>query len=256
MALLETQKVTKYFSGLAAVKDVDMQVNEGEIVGLVGPNGAGKTTMFNLITGTLHPTRGKIVYKGTDITKLKPNQIAARGISRTFQASTLFRLRTVWENVLIGCHLRFNAGLPSVLVNTPFARSEEEEMRQKALEIIELMGLSSVKQEYAQNLPHGHQKILGVCLGLAANAEILLLDEPAAGLSPEETSDMMDRIMGLRDKGITILLVEHNMKAVMGTCDRVVVLNYGEKIAEGSPEEIKANKDVIEAYLGVEADVA
>jgi len=255
MALLEIQNVTKYFSGLAAVNEVDMEVNKGEIAGLIGPNGAGKTTMFNLITGTFHPTRGKLVFKGADITRLKPSQIAARGIARTFQASTLFSLRTVWENVLVGCHLRFNAGFTRVLVNTPFARSEEEEMRQKSLEIIESMGLSSVKEEYAQNLPHGHQRILGICLALAANPELLLLDEPAAGLSPEETSTMMGRIRGLRDKGITILLVEHNMKAVMNTCDRIVVLNYGEKIAEGSPEEIKENKDVIEAYLGVEADV-
>jgi branched-chain amino acid transport system ATP-binding protein len=255
MALLEIQAITKYFSGLAALKDVDIQIETGEIVGLVGPNGAGKTTMFNLVTGTFHPTRGKIIFKGEDITKLKPNQIAARGIVRTFQATNLFKLRSVWENVLIACHLGFNAGLLSVLANTPFARTEEEEMRQKALEIIEYMGLSAVQEEFAQNLSHGHQKILGVCLALAANGELLLMDEPAAGLSPEETITMMERIKGLRDKGLTILLVEHNMKAVMGTCDRVVVLNYGEKIAEGRPEEIQQNTDVIEAYLGVETDV-
>ena len=255
MAFLEIQKVTKYFSGLAAVKMVDMEVNQGEIVGLVGPNGAGKTTMFNLITGTLHPTQGKIVFKGADITRLKPSQIAARGIVRTFQASTLFESWTVWENVLVGCHLRFDAGSLRVLVGAPSARSEEERMRRKALEIIDSMGLSAVAEERAQNLSHGHQRILGVCLALAANPEVLLLDEPAAGLSPGETSTMMDQVRGIRDNGTTILLVEHNMRAVMGTCDRVVVLNYGEKIAEGSPEEIRENKDVIEAYLGVEADV-
>ena len=250
MALLETKDLTKRFGGLAAVNVVTMQVNKGEILGLVGPNGAGKTTLFNLISGFFRPTRGKIVFKGDDVTGLKPNQIAERGIARTFQASNLFKTRTVWENVLIACHLQFHTGFLKVLLNTPFARSEEKEMRQKALNLIESMGLSEVKNEFAVNLPHGHQRMLGVCLALAANPELLLLDEPVAGLSVEETLAFMHRVKELRDKGITILLVEHNMRAVMGTCDRIAVLNYGKKIAEGSPGEIRENKDVIEAYLG------
>lgn len=255
MALLEINNLSKHFGGLAAVDKVDMEIREGEILGLVGPNGAGKTTLFNLITGFFRPTRGKVIFKEDDITGLKPNQIAKKGIVRTFQASNaLFQQRTVWENVLIACHLQFKAGFLRVLLNTPFARQEEEEIRRKALEVIEIMGLSPVKNEYAQNLPHGHQRMLGVCLALAANPELLLLDEPVTGLTAEETSTFMGRVRELRDKGITVLLVEHNMRAVMGTCDRIVVLNYGKKIAEGSPQEIRKNEDVIEAYLGVEAD--
>jgi len=257
MPLLETNNLTKFFGGLAAVDEVNMEVNEEEVLGLVGPNGAGKTTLFNLITGFFRPTRGKIMFKGEDITGRRPNRIAKTGIVRTFQASgTLFQVRTVWENVLIACHLQFKAGLLSTLLNTPLARREDREIRQRALEIIESMGLFSVKNEYAMSLPHGHQRMLGVCLALAANPQLLLLDEPVTGLTPEETSTFMGRVTELRDKGITIMLVEHNMRAVMGTCDRIVVLNYGKKIADGTPEEIRENKDVIEAYLGVEADVA
>jgi len=256
MALLEIQNMTRYFGGLAAVNDVNMGVNRGEILGLVGPNGAGKTTLFNLITGFSRPTRGKIIFKGEDITGLKPNRIAERGIVRTFQASTLFKTRTVWENVLIGCHLQFRAGFLRVLANTALARKEEVEIRQKALEIIESMGLSVAKNQYAAMLPHGYQRMLGVCLALAANPKLLLLDEPVTGLTPEETLAFVVRLKALRDKGITILLVEHNMRAVMGTCDRIVVLNYGKKIAQGSPEEIRENEEVIKAYLGVETDVA
>ena len=256
MVLLETKNLTKYFGGLAAVNEVNMEVNNGEILGLVGPNGAGKTTLFNLITGFFRPTRGKIIFGGEDIAGLKPNHIAERGIVRTFQASTLFKTRTVWENVLIGCHLQFRSGFLRVLVNTPFARKEEVEIRQKAQEIIESMGLSAVKDQYAVMLPHGYQRMLGVCLALAANPKLLLLDEPATGLTPEETLAFMVQLKALRDKGITILLVEHNMRAVMGNCDRIVVLNFGKKIADGSPDEIRKNKDVIEAYLGVEANVA
>jgi branched-chain amino acid transport system ATP-binding protein len=256
MVLLETKNLTKYFGGLAAVNEVNMEVNNGEILGLVGPNGAGKTTLFNLITGFFRPTRGKIIFGGEDIAGLKPNHIAERGIVRTFQASTLFKTRTVWENVLIGCHLQFRSGFLRVLVNTPFARKEEVEIRQKAQEIIESMGLSAVKNQYAAMLPHGYQRMLGVCLALAANPKLLLLDEPATGLTPEETLAFMVQLKALRDKGITILLVEHNMRAVMGNCDRIVVLNFGKKIADGSPDEIRKNKDVIEAYLGVEANVA
>jgi len=256
MALLEIKNLTKYFGGLAAVNEVNMEVNKEEILGLVGPNGAGKTTLFNLITGFFRPTRGKIIFEGEDIAGLKPNLIAERGIVRTFQASTLFKMRTVWENVLIGCHLQFRSGFLRVLINTPFARKEEQEIRQKALEIIESMGLSAVKNQYAAMLPHGYQRMLGVCLALAANPKLLLLDEPVTGLTPEETLAFMVQLKALRDKGITILLVEHNMRAVMGTCDRIVVLNYGKKIAQGSPEQIRENKEVIEAYLGVEANVA
>lgn len=256
MALLEITNLSKHFGGLAAVDDVIMEANEGEILGLVGPNGAGKTTLFNLITGFFRPSRGKIVFKGRNVTGHKPHRIAEKGIVRTFQtASTLFQMRTVRENVLIACHLQYRAGFLRVLLSTPFARREEQETEQKALELIEAMGLSPVRDEYAMNLPHGHQRMLGVCLALAANPQLLLLDEPMTGLTAEEISTFISRLKGLRDSGITILLVEHNMRAVMGSCDRIIVLNHGKKIADGSPEEIRRNDEVIEAYLGVDADV-
>jgi branched-chain amino acid transport system ATP-binding protein len=257
MALLEVSSLTRYFGGLAAVDAVSMEVNRGEVVGLVGPNGAGKTTLFNLVTGFLRPTRGKVLFKEEDVTGLKPNRIAGKGMVRTFQsASTLFQMRTVWENVLIACHLQFKAGLLWVLLNAPRTRKEEREVARMAAELIESMGLSSVKNEYARNLPYGHQRMLGVCLALAANPELVLLDEPVTGLTPEEASIFMGRLRELRDRGIAILLVEHNMRAVMGSCDRIVVLNHGKKIAEGSPGEIRGNREVIEAYLGVDANVA
>jgi len=256
MALLEVTGLSKYFGGLAAVDNVSMEAYQGEILGLVGPNGAGKTTLFNLITGFFRPSRGRIVFKGKNVTGHKPNRIAENGIVRTFQtANTLFQMRTVRENVLIACHLQYRAGFLRVLLNTPFARREEQETEQKALELIEVMGLSPVKDEYAGNLPHGHQRMLGVCLALAANPQLLLLDEPVTGLTAEEISPFIGRLRELRDSGITVLLVEHNMRAVMGGCDRIIVLNHGRKIAEGSPEEIRSNEEVIEAYLGVDADV-
>ena len=256
MALLEVRNLSKYFGGLAAVDNVSMEAHEGEILGLVGPNGAGKTTLFNLVTGFFRPSAGKIMFQGKNVTGRKPNRIAEKGIVRTFQtANTLFQMRTARENVLIACHLQYRAGFLRVLLNTPFARREERETEQRALELIEMMGLSPVKDEYAGNLPHGHQRMLGVCLALAANPQLLLLDEPVTGLTAEETSTFIDRLRKLRDSGITILLVEHNMRAVMGGCDRIVVLNHGRKIAEGSPEEIRGNQEVIEAYLGVDADV-
>jgi branched-chain amino acid transport system ATP-binding protein len=256
MALLETKDLTKQFGGLAAIDQVNIEANCGEILGLIGPNGAGKTTLFNLITGSLRPSYGKIFFKGEDITGLKPNQIAEKGIVRTFQASTLFDKRTVMENVLIGCHLQFHTGLLRVLFNTSRTRSEEKEIRQRALEIIEMTGLSPVRDELAGSLPHGHQRVLGICIALAANPELLLLDEPVAGSNPEESVRLMSLVKKLRDRGITIILVEHDMKAVMHTCDRIVVLNCGKKMAEGNPEEIRENRDVIEAYLGVEEDAA
>lgn len=257
MALLEVADLSKYFGGLAAVDGVSMEANAGEILGLVGPNGAGKTTLFNLITGFFRPSRGKIVFRGKNVTGQKPHRIAQEGIVRTFQAAnTLFQMRTVRENVLVACHLQHRAGFIRVLLNTHLARREAQEMELKALDLIEAMGLSWARDEYAQNLPHGHQRMLGVCLALSANPQLLLLDEPMTGLTAEETSAFIDRLRELRDSGIAVLLVEHNMRAVMGSCDRIIVLNHGRKIAEGSPEEIRRNEEVIEAYLGVDADVA
>jgi branched-chain amino acid transport system ATP-binding protein len=251
MSLLEIRDISKSFGGVAAVDGVSIDVNAGEILGLVGPNGAGKTTLFNLVTGFARPTRGKVTFKGEDVTGLKPNKIAGKGIVRTFQASgTLFQSKPVLENVLIASHLRLRDGPVRVMLNTRSARAEEEHVRQRALDLLDSVGLSSARDQLAMNLPHGHQRLLGVCMALAADPELLLLDEPVTGLTPEETSLFMAYVRQLRDHGITVLLVEHNMKAVMSTCDRIVVLNHGRKIAEGTPQEISRNEEVITAYLG------
>jgi branched-chain amino acid transport system ATP-binding protein len=252
MALLEVRGLTKYFGGLAAVSQLDFDVNKGEILGIIGPNGAGKTTVFNLITGFHRPTSGKLIFKGYDITRLKPNHIAQRGLVRTYQASTLFKSKNVLENIMMGHHLQQRAGFFSLLFNTHSARREEGRIKQQSIEISKFLGLDHVKDELPTNLPHGLQRILGVAIVLSTNPELMLLDEPVTGMNVQETMIMMDRVQQIRDRGVTIVLVEHDMKAVMSVCDRVVVLNFGRKIAEGVPEKVRENKDVIEAYLGSE----
>jgi branched-chain amino acid transport system ATP-binding protein len=251
-AVLELHKLTKYFGGLAAVNELDLQVKRGEILGLIGPNGAGKTTVFNMISGAFSPTSGQIMFQGKNISGLKPHVITEAGIARTFQLTTVFRDLTVLENVLVGRHLYTKIGFWSALFRAPVTRSEERKALEKASEILEFMGLAPLQYELAKNLPHGHLRALGIAVSLAAEPELLLLDEPMTGMNPEETRMMMGIIDKIRGTGIHVLLVEHDMKAVMGLCDRIVVLNYGSKIAEGLPEEIKKNKDVIEAYLGSE----
>lgn len=256
MVMLETKSLTRYFGGLAAVDRVSIEVKRGEILGLIGPNGAGKTTLFNLLTGSLRPSRGVVIFNGEDITGLKPSSIAAKGMVRTFQASALFKQQTVVENVMVGCHLMYRAGFLKTLFNTAGANADEHEVRERARDIIRLTGLASLAEEYAGNLAHGHQRVLSIGVALAANPQLLLLDEPVAGSNPEESSMVMRLITDLRGRGLTIVLVEHDMRAVMGTCDRIVVLNYGRKIAVGTPSQIRENPDVIEAYLGVDEDAA
>jgi len=256
MAVLELKGLTKHFGGLAAVNEFDFSVNDGEIVGLIGPNGAGKTTVFNLINGVFHPTRGRIYFRGEDITGLRPDQVAKKGLARTFQASTLFGLYPTLMNVIIGTHLHAGMNFFGALFNTRRTRQKDKEVMAKAMGIINLLELGDVAMTPAQDLPHGHQRALGIAVALATEPRLLLLDEPVTGMNPEETSHMMGLIRKIRrERGLTIVLVEHDMHAVMGLCDTITVLSFGQKLAEGTPAEIQNNKDVIDAYLGVDEDV-
>ncbi len=248
MPILDVDQLSKKFGGLVAVNNLSFAVEDGEIRGLIGPNGAGKTTIFNLISGYYRPSGGKIVYRGDVISGLKTSRIAERGVVRTFQQTTLFEPMTVFENVLVGCHLQARAGLFAALVGGDRRRGEAAARR--SVEILEFLDMADRRDEPAMSLPHGLQKALGLAIALAAEPKLLLLDEPFAGMNPEETRVMMGLVRRVRDRGVTILLVEHDMQAVMGLCDRITVVSFGEMLAEGRPAEIRANPDVIEAYLG------
>ncbi len=250
MALLELREVTKRFGGLVAVDNVDLDIEEGEIRAIIGPNGAGKTTLFNLITGNYPVTEGRIKYNGKDITGLSPHEIASRGLVRTFQQTALFNKFTLLQNVGVACHLHAKVTLFGAVAHTPAARQTQRQAEERSLEILEFMGLADLKDELAINLPHGHQRLLGVAIGLAAEPKLLLLDEPVTGMNPTEKQHMIGLIRQVRDRGITITLVEHDMRTVMGLCEKISVLDFGKKIAEGPPEEILRNQQVIEAYLG------
>lgn len=255
MSLLELRGLSKYFGGLAAVNEVDIEVREGEIRGLIGPNGAGKSTLFNVVTGFYKPTQGTVAFNGEDITGVRPDIVAGKGLVRTFQATVLFQMFTVMENVLAGVHLQSNVGVLGGIFH-PFVPSVREKTARglrRASEIVEFMGLGDLRSFPAGSLPHGHQRILGVAVALATEPKMLMADEPVTGMNAEETDVMMRTIQRIRDElGVTILLVEHDMRAVMGLCERLTVMDFGRKIAEGSPEEIRANPAVIEAYLGAE----
>jgi branched-chain amino acid transport system ATP-binding protein len=250
--LLELKGVNKFFGKLQAVNGLDLEVEQGEVHSLIGPNGAGKTTVFNLVAGTFPVTSGKIFFKGENITRLQPHKIAQKGITRSFQGSALFMRESVLNNLMMGFHIASIRGPVQDFLHTRSARRIDAECRKKALEIIDFMGLSAQKNQIAGSLPHGHQRALGVSLALACAPTLLLLDEPVTGMNPTETQEMVDRIKKIQSTGISIILVEHTMKVVMNVSDRITVLSYGQKIAEGKPDEIRNNKQVIEAYLGKE----
>jgi branched-chain amino acid transport system ATP-binding protein len=254
--LLRVEELTKRFGGLQAVSNLDLHVDSGEIVGLIGPNGAGKTTVFNLLTGAHRPTSGKVVFEDKDITGWRPHSVAALGMVRTFQITNIFSSFTVQENLALACNLKAGINYWGSVFRTRRSRAKERQVLQRCDEILEMVGLESVKTANAGTLAHGHKNLLGIAIALAAEPKLLLLDEPLAGMNAREVLEALDIIRKLWENGTSILLIEHNMKAAMSLCERLVAISFGRKIAEGTPAEIRANESVIEAYLGDDIYVA
>ena len=247
MSILEIKNITKQFGGLMALDNVSFQINEGEIRGLIGPNGAGKSTMFKNIAGFYAPTRGSIVYRGENIEGKKPHVIAEMGIVRTFQETTLFQELSVFENALVGAHIKSRSNVFSAVLGLD--RLKQEAASEKVMSVLQFMGLTERKDQLASELPLGSQRALALAIALVSEPKVMLMDEPFAGMNGEETSHMMDLTRKVQESGVTVILVEHDMKAVMGLCHYLTVLNFGQVLAEGSPDEVRDNEKVIEAYL-------
>ncbi len=250
MALLEVNGITKVFGGLVAVENVDFKVNQGEIVSIIGPNGAGKTTVFNMLTGVYKVNKGTVRFDGREIQNKEPREIVKAGIARTFQNIRLFPTMRVIENVLVGEHINVNYGFLDLIFKTRKYREEEKAAAKRAIGLLESLGLGDQIDNYARNLPYGMQRKLEIARAIATNAKLIILDEPAAGMNPQESEELKEFILKLRDMGQTILLIEHDMSVVMNISDRIYVIDHGRKIAEGLPAEIARNEQVIRAYLG------